>query len=128
MAEANAAVLLLNGKLQLTFWVAIGDDFHVTNWMFDEFPVDVEWLAGGLGPDGEAAADHLWAQMQESVSFKLNAGKQVGNFNLATLRPLTDQTDQQICERLGWGPSLWQEIELVYAHTVKTQLDDVTDD
>ena len=66
--------------------------------------------------------------MQESVSFKLNAGKQVGNFNLATLRPLTDQTDQQICERLGWGPSLWQEIELVYAHTVKTQLDDVTDD
>lgn len=128
MAAANAAALLLNGKLQLAFWVAMGDDFHVTNWMFDEFPVDVEWLAAVLGADGEAAADHLWVRMQESVSFKLNAGKQVGNFNLAKLRPLTDQTDQQICERLGWESSLWQEIELLYAHTVKTQLGDAKDD
>lgn len=127
-AEANAALLMLNGKLQLAFWIAIGDDFHVTNWMFDEFPVDLELLAAELGNGLEAAADRLWEHMQASVSFKLNAGKRVGNFNLSTLRPLTDQTDQQICDCLEWAPALWQEIELLYAHTVKTQVEELADD
>lgn len=97
------------GYLNLRGWQAIDDT--ISSW-----------------DPAEAQVCRVLVRMQESVSFKLNAGKQVGNFNLAKLRPLTDQTDQQICERLGWESSLWQEIELLYAHTVKTQLDDVKDD
>lgn len=126
-ADANAALLLLNGKLQLAFWIAIGDDFDVTNWMFDEFPADVTELAAKLGEEGEAAAQQLWARMQTNVNYKLNAGKRVGNYNLSTLRHITDQTDLKLCKLLGWGAPMWQEIELVYAHTVKTQVEDSDD-
>mgnify|MGYP000856258534 CR=1 FL=1 len=124
--DADSALLLLNGKLQFAFWTAIGDDFHVTQWMFGELPVDVCQLAQAIGTDVKVQADELWHAMQQETSFKLNAGKRVGNFNLARLRALTDKSDVAIARALGIEP-IWQEIELLYVQTVRTVMDDSDD-
>jgi hypothetical protein len=125
-SAADAALLLLNGKLQFAFWVAIGDDFHVTHWMFGELPVDIERLVSKLGEGIGAQSDALWLAMQRETTFKLNAGKRVGNFNLARLRSVTDDSDVSMARALD-VEHVWQEVELVYTQTVRTTIDDGDD-
>jgi hypothetical protein len=117
--SAAAGILLFNGKLELAYWVAIGDDFHVTNWMFDEFPADLDEIAKRWGNTLSTDADNLWTAMLGATSFKLNAGKRVGNFNLSQLRDRTNISDYRLCNLLGIEAA-WQEIELLYVQTVKT--------
>ncbi len=118
-ALCDAALLALNGKVQFAFWAAIGDDFHVTVWMFDELPLNLDRVVSHFGGALAQAAETLWRAMQDNVSYKLNAGKRVGNFNLSRLRELTDMTDIAILEACGIE-SLWQEFELLHAQTVRT--------
>jgi hypothetical protein len=103
--------------------VAVGDDFHVTQWMFDELPVDFAAVAKGFGPDLHRAANGLWDAMQANVSFKLNAGKRVGNFNLSRMRDITDAIDLMTLGIIG-ERELWEDIELLHAQTVRTLVDD----
>ena len=123
---ANAALLILNGKIQYAYWVALGDDFHVAQWMFDELPIDLDALAQRWRPRLTPAADALWKAMQANISYKLNAGKRVGNFNLSRLRNLTDISDVAILKMLGRS-DLWQDIELLYTQTVRTSAQEQVD-
>jgi hypothetical protein len=125
--EAAAALLLLNGKLQFAFWVAIGDDFDVTRWMFDELPIDLTALSTKLGTSLGVEADQLWQAMQAATSYKLNAGKRVGNFNLSQLRQLTDVSDMKIMHALNLS-DVWQDVELLYGQTVRTTMKGDNDD
>lgn len=120
---ADAALLILNGKLQFAYWVATGDDFHVAQWMFDELPVDLAAVARGFGPDLHAIANDLWHAMQANVSFKLNAGKRVGNFNLSRMRDVTDVIDRAMLAIIG-ERDLWEDIELLHTQTVRTVTED----
>ena len=65
--------------------------------------------------------------IDKSTVFKLNAGKQVGSFNLAKCRHTTNQTDQIIAHAIGFS-EVWDDIELLYAQTVKTHFEDGADD
>jgi hypothetical protein len=57
--------------------------------------------------------------MVRAIQFKLNAGRKVGNYNLAKCRDVTDLSDNVFCEALGfWGA--WEDIELYCAQTVRT--------
>lgn len=120
---ADAALLVLNGKLQFAYWVAIGDDFDVTQWMFDELPVNLAAVAQGFGRDLRAAANGLWRAMKVNVSFKLNAGKRVGNFNLSHMRDVTDVIDLTTLGIIG-ERKLWEDIELLHTQTVRTLVGD----
>lgn len=122
-SAADMTMLLANGKLMLTYWFLVGDDFHVASWNFLTFPV-----AGSI-PDSHfkvrlpTLASQLDVAMESAVQFKLNAGRRVGNYNLAKCRDLTDQTDLIFAEAFGLT-EVWEDIELYYAQTVKTDFSD----
>jgi hypothetical protein len=123
--DQKISVLIANGKLMLLFWSAIGDDFDVTRWNFTEFPLDPARLPVALKSQLLAILPELESRMTEQIQFKLNAGKKVGNYNLARCRDITDRSDRIICSAIGFG-DLWEEIELCYDQTVKTVFADAT--
>lgn len=119
----HAARLLLNGKIMLAYWIAVGDDFDVTRWMFADMPIRPAWIVERLGTRVERLSNDLQAVMVSAVSFKLNAGKRVGNYNLARCRDLTDKTDRLILEILGVEDSA-DSLDLLYSQVVRTSFAD----
>ena len=121
------AFLLLNGKIQLAFWIAIGDDFHVTKGNFADLPL----VPGQLTPEVQtrlkAIVPELSAALEDAIVYMPQFGKQIGNYNLAKCRPVTDQADRIYAQAFGLMP-VWDDIELLYAQTVKTNFEDSTDD
>ena len=115
--------LLLNGKIAFVYWYILGDDFHVTKGVIASLPApSLEAISNGR--DFQACEKALTQAMQEAVAFKLNAGKKVGNFNLARCRAVTDQTDIHFAHAMGLF-SVWEAIETLYAKGVKTDFDDI---
>jgi hypothetical protein len=113
----DLAFLLLNGKLMLAFWAITGDDFDVTRRMFASFPVNLDHISDDESSRLLRLADDLEAKMEKNVSFKLNAGKRVGNYNLAKCRDVTDKSDRIFAAHLGLE-DIWADIELFYARIV----------
>lgn len=122
-AEAREiAFLLLNGKIEFSFWVAIGDDFDVTKWMFTDLPTGLTQLQAADRKQLLGIVPELKAAVEEAVQYKLNAGKQVGNFNLAKCRHVTDKSDALLARAFGFD-HVWNDIELLYTQTVKTNFE-----
>ena len=113
------AMLLANGKLMLTFWFAVGDDFDVTQWNFADFPTNFGNFSRGQTTELLKNIPPLERAMMQSMQFKLNAGKKVGNYNLGKCRAVTDQTDKIFCKALGLY-DIWEDIELYCVQTVRT--------
>ena len=83
-------------------------------------------VGGQLGrPSGARFRTYtrLKKYMEENVVFKLNAGKNIGNYNLARCRHVTDRIDKVWLEALGLS-DLWEEIELEYSLVVRTSFED----
>ena len=110
----------------MIFWFVVGDDFHVTKWNFSDFPTDFSTLSEQQRTKLLAFAPKLEQAMEAAVQFKLNAGRRVGNFNLAKCRSVTDQGDLILAEALGFA-DVWEDIELYYAQTMKTDFSDDED-
>ena len=119
LSLCKLAMLLANGKLMFCFWAAVGDDFHVARWNFADFPIDLDALPSKTRQALLRQATRLEAAMEDAVQFKRNAGKRVGNYNLARCRSITDVSDRLFLNALGAG-HLWDEIELYYTQTVRT--------
>ena len=113
------ALVLANGKLSFCFWTAVGDDFDVAAWNFTDFPIDLGALPTKTRQALLRRATRLETAMADAVQFKRNAGKRVGNYNLALCRNITDVSDRLFLDALDAG-NLWDEIELYYAQTVRT--------
>lgn len=121
-ATRDAAFLVLNGKIMFAYWCLVGDDFHVTRWMFETLPIDLATLA--VQPDSIVPLKRELAEaMDSNVAFKLNAGKKIGSYNLARCRTTTDKADRWIAAAFGMSDVL-PDIELMYAQMVKTAFDD----
>ena len=118
----DVAFLFLNGKFVFDFWSIIGDDFDVTRWMFTNFPIDFSKLPKDKIARLLPLVDELERAMKEATSFKINAGRKVGNYNLAKCRHVTNRSDRIFAEYLGLY-TMWQDIELLYAQIVKTNFD-----
>lgn len=126
--ERELAFLLLNGKIEFSFWVAIGDDFDVTKWMFGDLPVSLAHLQAADRKQLNGIVPDLKAAVEEAVQYKLNAGKRVGNYNLAKCRSVTDKSDALLARAFGFD-HVWNDIELLYTQTVKTDFEsDVGED
>ena len=113
------ALALANGKLMFCFWAAVGDDFDVTRSDFADFPVDFKAVPVKTRRKLLREIPRLEKAMAKAVQFKRNAGKRVGNYNLALCRDVTDVTDRVFLKALNAAP-IWEEIELYYAQTVRT--------
>ena len=123
VATCELALLLSNGKLMMIYWFAIGDDFDVTRWNFADFPADLSVFSETNRNTLLARVSELEQAMEAAVQFKLNAGRRVGNYNLAKCRNVTDQSDLILAEALGFA-DVWEDIELYYAQTMKTDFSD----
>ncbi len=102
--------------------MAIGDDFDVTKWMFGDLPVALAQLPAADRKQLIGMVPELKAVVEEAVQYKLNAGKRVGNYNLAKCRPVTDKSDALLARAFGFD-HVWDDIELLYAQTVKTDFE-----
>ena len=121
------AMLLANGKIMVAFWFAVGDDFDVTRWNFGEFPIDLLSLSSSQRSSLLDLLSPLEEAMDNAIQFKLNAGRRVGNYNLAKCRDVTDSIDQIFAEVLDLHP-VWEDLELYYAQTVRTDFSDDGDE
>ena len=122
----DASMLFLNGKLAFVWWIAIGDDFHLTLSNFVSAPIGPGQLSDNQRNQLIALLPDLESAMNENVVFKLNAGKNIGNYNLARCRQVTDKSDKVWLDALGLG-DLWEEIELEHTLLVRTSFDDEGD-
>lgn len=84
-----------------------------------DFPFDLERLPKNRAVKLLRNFPRLEAAMAEAVQFKQNAGKRVGNYNLAKCRNITDVSDRLFCEALEIS-DVWEDIELYYVQTVRT--------
>ena len=117
----------MNGKLEFAFWVAIGDDFDVTKWMFSDLPLDIGRIPASARKELLALLPEMKTTVEEAVQYKLNAGKRVGNYNLAKCRDITDRTDAILASAFGLNP-VWDDVELLYTQIVKTNFESEDDD
>ena len=124
--DRDIALALLNGKIEFCYWVALGDDLNFPKWTFSELPIALAMLSD-VREQLLKITPQLKDAIDKSTVFKLNAGKQVGSFNLAKCRHTTNQTDQIIAHAIGFS-EVWDDIELLYAQTVKTDFEDGADD
>ena len=120
--ELMLTMLLANGKLMLAYWLMVGDDFHLTQWNFKEFPINLDKLPEVYIEKLMRLVPILEEAMKDNVQYKLNAGKRVGNYNLGRCREITDRSDAIFSEILGIEDS-WDEIELYLAQSIRTDID-----
>lgn len=120
--DRDIAFTMLNGKLQFTYWMAVGDDFDVTKWMFTDLPLHPGDLPKTQADELAALAHELESAVKNAVSFKVNAGRKVGNYNLAKCRDVTDKSDHILAQVFGFD-GIWDDIELLYAESVKTNFE-----
>ena len=119
----DLAVLLTNGKILFLWWVAMGDDFNVPQRHFTSAPLDISELPADTKNAIVGLLPALVNGMSENVEFKLMVGKNIGNYNLARCRHITDRADQMWLEAMDLG-DLWEEIELEHALVVRTSFED----
>lgn len=86
--------LLFNGRFFFSYWLIYGDEFHVTQDLFEEFRFPINEIKK---KDKEKLADlyrEFAVNLKNVIQYKLNAGKKLGNFNTAKLWRLTDRSDK----------------------------------
>ena len=90
----DISMLLLNGKLAFVWWMAIGDDFDLTRSNFASAPFGADQLSQDQRTYLSSLLPELEQAMNKNLVFKLNAGKNIGNYNLARCRHVTDKIDK----------------------------------
>lgn len=117
--KLEALHLLLNGKLMFVFWCVLGDDFHVTKGIIQEFPLSPEFVSKIKTSDIKLLSRQLDKAMTDALQYKRNAGMNVGNFNLAMCRHVTDRSDLIMREALGLN-DIADDVELYCSRVVRT--------
>ena len=90
--------------------------------MFEAFPCDLSIISTDDKKQLFALSDQLDTLMKKNVSFKLNAGKRIGNYNLAKCRNVTDQSDFIFAKYFGFS-NCWESVEQMYRQIVKTNFE-----
>ena len=110
--ERDIALLALAGRWGYLWWYIFSDEFHVTRGTLAAFPGDIKQLVGSGDGGNPAAGDMklesllalsrlLQEEMPKHLAWKLNAGVQVGRYNMHECRHITDEADLLLAEL--WG-------------------------
>ena len=121
--DRDLSLLLTNSLLIYTWWVAVGDDFHLTLKNFTSAPFGPKQLPKRQRARLLKAVPELAEAMARNVEYKLNAGKNIGNYNLRKCRHITDRVDQAWLQAVGLS-HLWEDIELEHSLVVRTSYGD----
>ncbi|HSV74147.1 MAG TPA: DNA methyltransferase [Chthonomonadales bacterium] len=101
---AHAALAALVGCPFLSYWMALGDGFHVTAGVLRGYLACLRRLSDDhfalLAEVGEA----LHARRNEALVFKKNAGRYVGNYNYRSLGHLTLRADLLLLQGISVPP------------------------
>ncbi len=121
--ERDIAMTLANGKLMFLWWAGLGSDFNLPQKLVADAPFRSAYLSDEQRQNIIDALPELEQAMKTNLVFKLNAGKKVGNYNLAKCRQVTDKTDRIWLEALGMG-NVWNDIETEHSLVVRTSFAD----
>ena len=116
----DAAMVMLNGRVLFLWWIAVGDSFDLTKGNFQEGPLGPQQLNAQQQLMIASLLPALSAVMRENTIYNWNAGKRIGNYNLALCRDVTDRADKILLDALGVA-DLWDEVELEYSLVVRTE-------
>lgn len=90
--DAQNAVLLACGKLGFLTWITYGDDFHVTKNNIKSIA-----LPSAMSDNDKKNIQNIYGMFNEGLAqayqTKLNAGKTIGSYNIASLWLITDMSD-----------------------------------
>ena len=108
----------------MLWWAVVGDDFHVILSNFASIPFPVERVSGLSDEKVLSQRTALETAMHENLVFKLNAGKRIGNYNLARCRSVSQESELSWIEALGLQ-NAQEELELAYVQLVKTDFGEI---
>ena len=103
-AERDVALLALAGRWGYLWWYVFSDEFDVTRSTLAAFPGDIKRIVGTRAGGNPAPGDMklesllelsrlLQEEMPKHLAWKLNAGVQVGRYNMHECRHITDEAD-----------------------------------
>ncbi len=116
----DAAMVLLNGRLLFIWWIVVGDSFNLTKTNFLDAPIGPQQLSPSMRQVVASLFSTLGAAMEKNTVYNQNAGKRVGNYNLALCRDVTDRSDKIFLADLGFQ-DLWDDVELEYSLVIRTE-------
>ncbi|MHB0984605.1 MAG: Eco57I restriction-modification methylase domain-containing protein [Sulfuricella sp.] len=117
----DLALLLLNGKITFTFWVAVGDDFHLTKGDFAGLPLSLNNLNESDTLQLKSLVEPMKSALEKSVTYMTMHGKSLGNFNLTKCRHVTDKSDAIFARAFGFD-KVWDDVELLFSQTVRSDV------
>jgi hypothetical protein len=93
-AELSKSLLLfLNGKLFFSFWLTYGDEFDVTKDDLLSIKIPLDKISDDDKRKLIGLSDSFSEKLDDTIQYKLNAGKQVGTYNTSKLWGITDISD-----------------------------------
>ena len=101
---ANAALSVLLGETLFSYWLSLGDGFHVTGGVLKDFLKALNHLDTSSFDNLATLGAVLHSRRHEALAFKKNAGKYVGNFNYRILHDLTRRADMVLLMGLKITP------------------------
>ena len=123
--ERDVILLLLGGKIFFSYWLTFGDEFHVTKNDLLSFRFPFKLLSREDKLKLLNLAKEFVDGLEETIQYKLNAGKQVGTYNTSRLWRITDSADRIFLKYIASEPQIIQnEIENHVLSTVLTEEDD----
>jgi hypothetical protein len=90
---ALLCLLLLNGKMFYSYWLTVGDEFHVTKDNLLSFRIDIENISEKDMCKLLELVKEFQKRIYSTIQYKLNAGKNVGTYNMTKLWDITDKSD-----------------------------------
>ena len=123
--ERDVILLLLGGKIFFSYWLTFGDEFHVTKNDLLSFRFPFKLLSREDKLKLLNLAKEFVDGLEETIQYKLNAGKRVGTYNTSKLWSITDSADRIFLKYIASEPQIIQnEIENHVLSTVLTEEDD----
>ncbi|MDE0068063.1 MAG: Eco57I restriction-modification methylase domain-containing protein [Acidimicrobiaceae bacterium] len=112
----DLALVMLAGRWGYLWWMVFSDEFDVIQSTLSAFPADMERLCALLDSSGASdpepldielvrslviMSNTLKNEMPKHLAWKLNAGVQVGRYNMLGCRHITDEADLLLAQI--WG-------------------------
>ena len=130
-ANQNArwsGLAILNGLLMFWFWLLYDDGFHVAKEGIKMFPISPSMFSSKMQKQLVELGHEIQKEMARHLTYKWNAGKRIGNYNMRQCRHLTDKVDELIVGELGLGRDFLADVRAFCAATVRTELDASAED
>lgn len=115
--QTPAIVLLLCGQLGFLNWIIFGDDFHVS-----KKDISFLYLPKVRNDDREVLMniyDEFIGNLPKTHQTKLNAGKQIGSFNISSLWHITEKSDYIFSKYLKLSEL---QLDSLYTEVVRTAI------